>query len=104
MNMGELQYKIVMHFDVSTIPKVNLFRFENYWLDQAGFMDCVREVWELPSAKIHITTVIMDKLKRLRGVLKAWQKNISKIKSLISKCNRVIFVLDCLEEFRQLTR
>ena len=87
----------------TSIPKVKLFRFKNYWVEQAGFLDCVRQNWEQPSHKRHITAVIMDKFKRLRGALKHWNKNISKIKVLIQKCNRVIFILDCLEEFMRLT-
>src|SRR3954467_8697990 len=53
----------------TSIPKVKIFRFENYWVEQAGFLDCVSQSWEIPSHKNHITAIIMDKLKRLRGDL-----------------------------------
>ena len=29
----------------TTIPKAKVFRFENFWVDMPGFMDCVRNSW-----------------------------------------------------------
>ena len=87
----------------TSIPKAHIFRFENYWVHQPGFMDCVREVWSKPSHKHHISAVIMDKLKSLRFALKKWQKGLSHIKSLIEKCNWVILWLDDLEDWRPLS-
>ena len=86
----------------TSIPKSNLFRFENYWLELEGFMDCVESSWNQPSQKTHITAKIADKFKCLRMCLKRWQMNISKLRLLISKCNHVIFLLDELEEWRPL--
>ena len=87
----------------TTITKAHIFRFENYWVHQPGFMDCVREVWNKPSHKAHITAAIMDKLKSLRFALKKWQKGLSHIKSLIEKCNWLILWLDDLEDWRPLS-
>ena len=87
----------------TTIPKAHIFRFENYWVHQPGFMDYVREVWNKFSHKHHISAVIMDKLKSLRFALKKWQKGLSHIKSLIEKCNWVILWLDDLEDWRRLS-
>ena len=87
----------------TNIPKANIFRFENYWVEQEGFLDCVSESWQIPSHKGHITAQIVHKLKRLRGDLKAWQTHKSGIKTLLLKSNRVVFVLDCLEELKPLT-
>lgn len=86
----------------TSIPKSNLFRFENYWVVLDGFLECVKQSWERPSRKTHITAVIADKLKALRMALKKWQLNISKLKILISKCNQVVLFLDGLEELRPL--
>jgi exonuclease III len=33
------------------IPKAKLFRFENYWVDMPGFMDCVTKAWNKHSVK-----------------------------------------------------
>ena len=83
----------------TTIPKSNIFRFENFWIEQEGFMDCVKRSWSTSSVKSHITARLVDKFKRLRGHIKTWQRNISNLKLLIQKCTRVIFILDCQEEF-----
>jgi exonuclease III len=88
----------------TSIPKANIFRFENYWVEHPGFMECVQQAWANPSSKQHITAVIVDKLKALRMALKKWQKGISHIKILIDKCNMVIWWLDNLKEFRPLYR
>lgn len=50
----------------TSIPKAHIFRFENYWVHQPGFLDCVQEVWARPSHKAHISAIIVDKLKALR--------------------------------------
>ena len=71
----------------TSIPKAHIFRFEIFWVHQAGFMDCVQEVWTRPSHKTHISAIIVDKLKALRFALKKWQKGLSHIKRLIEKCN-----------------
>ncbi|XP_073368071.1 uncharacterized protein [Aegilops tauschii subsp. strangulata] len=88
----------------TSIPKSNIFRFENYWLELEGFMDCVDSSWQKQSRKGHITARIADKFKSLRMCLKMWQKIISKLKTLICKCNSVILLLDELEEYRTLYR
>nr|XP_045086367.1 uncharacterized protein LOC120967116 [Aegilops tauschii subsp. strangulata] len=88
----------------TSIPKSNIFRFENYWLELEGFMDCVDSSWQKQSRKGHITARIADKFKSLRMCLKRWQKSISKLKTLICKCNSVILLLDELEEYRTLYR
>ena len=88
----------------TSIPKSNLFRFENYWLELDGSMDYVESSWQKPSWKGRITTRIADKFKSLRICHKRWQKNISKLKTLVCKCNHVILLLDELEECRPLFR
>src|SRR3954465_7549145 len=87
----------------TTIPKSNLFRFENFWVEHTGFLECVQQSWATASHKTHITGRIVYKFKTLRKNLKQWQKSISNLKLLVEKCNRVVFILDCLEEIRPLT-
>src|SRR4051812_15789974 len=67
-------------------------------------MDCVSMSWATPSHKDHISAQIVHKLKRMRGDHKRWHRNKSRIKTLIQKCNRVILILDCLEDHRVLSR
>ena len=56
----------------TSIPKENIFCFENYWVEQPSFMDCVQSAWSQPSNKGHIPTIIVDKLKTLRFAVKKW--------------------------------
>ena len=88
----------------TSIPKSNLFSFENYWLELEGFIECVELSGQKPSLKGHITARIANKLKALRISLKRWQLNVSKLKLFVTKCNHVILLLDELEEVSPLFR
>ena len=88
----------------TSIPKCNIFRFENYWVELQGFLDCVSASWSSTINKAHITATIAAKFKSLRRDLKSWHMNVSKMKVLIAKCNRVVLILDSLEELRPLFR
>jgi hypothetical protein len=84
----------------TSIPKAQLFRFENYWVDQSGFMDVVSSVW---SSEVHATssvTRVGAKKKLLRRVLKRWAMGLSKLKEQIKCCNYVLAVMDKIEENR----
>ena len=35
----------------TVIPKARIFRFENYWVDNPTFLDCVKKSWSKPSYK-----------------------------------------------------
>jgi hypothetical protein len=88
----------------TVIPKAQLFRFENFWVHQQGFFDCVKEVWGRPVQNLSSSAVIVRKLKALRVELKKWKMSLSKLKLLIDKCNLVILFFDNLEEERPLSR
>jgi hypothetical protein len=47
--------------------------------------------------------IITAKLKNLRYELKRWGKSLSHFKNLVAKCNHVIFLLDQLEDARDLS-
>jgi hypothetical protein len=84
------------------IPKANIFRFENFWVEQAGFQECVKDAWIKDSNKISSAAILADKFKSLRYALKKWHMNLSKLKLLIQNCNKCILLLDTLEENRPL--
>ncbi|XP_071676915.1 uncharacterized protein [Lolium perenne] len=86
----------------TVIPKAQLFRFENFWVHQRGFFECVKEVWEQPIGLASSAAIIARKLKLLRVALKHWKMSLSKLKLLIDKCNLVILFFDNLEEVRAL--
>jgi hypothetical protein len=62
------------------IPKASIFRFEFFWVDQPGFMDCVKQAWEVDCTKIYSSTIIASKFKALRYALKHWHMNLSQLK------------------------
>jgi hypothetical protein len=87
----------------TVIPKAKLFRFESYWVDNPTFLKCVQDSWERPSHKTNAAAILAHKFKNLRYDLKKWQTSLSTIKTLIENCNKVILLLDNIEEQRPLT-
>jgi hypothetical protein len=86
----------------TTIPKAQVFRFENYLFRQPGFIEIIQETWDSQVKTTNGATRIATKFKALRRVLKRWSKNISKLTNLIKERNEIILILDKLEEQRYL--
>jgi hypothetical protein len=86
----------------TVIPKAKLFHFENYWVNQPGFFDCVKMVWSRPTKSYSSSGILAEKFKALRSELNRWKMSLSKIKNLIHNCNLVILFFDELEEERSL--
>jgi hypothetical protein len=84
------------------IPKANVFRFENFWVQHPGFLDVVEQAWNMEVRASASDSIIVAKMKNLRRALKKWSKGLSKINSLIKNCNDVMLILDKLEELRPL--
>jgi hypothetical protein len=74
------------------------------WIEQLGFMDLVNRTWNAHVKPSSIAKVITVKFKNVRYELMKWGRNLSQLKLLIEKCNKVIFILDEIEETRQLSR
>lgn len=87
----------------TVIPKAQLFCFENFWVDQPGFVECVKNAWGQQTRATSSAAVLAEKLKTLRHELKKWKKSLSKLRTLIAKCDMVILFFDNLEEERQLS-
>lgn len=68
------------------IPKANVFRFENFWVEQEGFFDLVRDTWNTEVRSSNSITKVVAKFKLLRKALKKWSKSISKMNNLIKQC------------------
>ena len=86
----------------TSMPRSNIFRFENYWVEQEDFLETVQNSW-LTAPNMHTATrTISSKFKSLRSALKMWSKGISNLKLLIGNCNLVICFLDSLEDRRGL--
>ena len=84
------------------IPKASVFRFENYWAERPDFLEVVQSCWTSCRGKNDRAQNITAKLKSLRTKLKAWSRNISNLKLLITNCNEVIGLLDHIDDHRGL--
>jgi hypothetical protein len=86
----------------TSIPKVNVFHFENFWAERADFLDTVQQSWNSMSLLPDADKNISRKFKGLRARLKEWSKHLSNLKLYIDNCNTVISFLDSLEDRRGL--
>jgi exonuclease III len=58
----------------TSIPKAQVFRFENFWVDHPGFFDLVNFVWNTNVIASNSASRITAKFKLLRAALKRWSK------------------------------
>jgi hypothetical protein len=86
----------------TTIPKSQIFRFENRWLQLDGFLPLVEKAWTHSVHYADAAKRITSKFKVLRKVLKHWAKSLSSLKVEIEDCNFVIALLDSVENCRSL--
>ncbi|CAN6227661.1 unnamed protein product [Urochloa humidicola] len=86
----------------TTIPKPNLFRFENAWLKHNDFLLAVLPAWH-EVAPQGAAARLMGSLKAVRCALKGWARRKRAPPSLHLNCKFVIYLLDVLEEGRLLS-
>jgi hypothetical protein len=86
----------------TNIPRSNIFRFENFWVEHQGFIDTVSSGWSSSPVLDSSARSMSAKLKNLRAALKSWSRGLSNLSLLISNCNIVISFLDALEDARGL--
>ena len=84
----------------TNIPRSNIFRFENFWVEHAGFLDTIQYQWTISQQQSSASRTISSKLKALRSALKTWSRGLSNLSLLIANCNKVILFLDALEDRR----
>lgn len=87
----------------SSIPKSNMFRFENYWVNHLGFLDTVSLHWNNAPYYANAARNLSAKLKQVRTGLKSWSKNLFRLSKLIYNSNWVLLLVDGLEEQRPLS-
>jgi hypothetical protein len=85
------------------IPRAQIFRFENYWLEHSDFKQVVQNIWNILVGYSGSAKRINAKFKSLRRGLKFWAKNLPCLKQQIQKTNVVIELLDITEEMRTLS-
>jgi hypothetical protein len=76
------------------IPRAQIFRFEEYWMDFDGFYETVSKCWDEATYYQDPARTICAKLKSTRYGLKRWSKNISKLNNIISNCHFTLALLD----------
>jgi hypothetical protein len=86
----------------TSIPKAQVFRFENFWIDQPCFIEVVQSVWQSEIQASNSATRLTAKFKLLRKVLKRWARGLSRLKEQIKICNEILSIMDKLEENRTL--
>jgi hypothetical protein len=86
----------------TSIPKTNIFRFENFWFNHPSCYDQISNAWTAPTRCSNSAQIVTTKFKLLRRILKSWSKNLSNLSKLISNCNLTIEFFDKLEEIRSL--
>ena len=84
------------------IPRSNVFRFENFWVEHDSFLTTVQDSWLSTPVASNPTKTISAKFKKLRAKLKSWSHNLSNLRLLIGNGNTVISFLDALEDARHL--
>lgn len=87
----------------TTIPKAQLFRFENFWLQHPQFKEVVKQIWDQEVNEVDSAKCIAAKFKRLGKGLKNWARTISSLKETIKNTNFMILCYDTMEEYRELT-
>jgi len=101
---GSDHVPLVLNFGVTEPKKPSLFRFEKWWLEQPGFKELVRDIWNTPCAFDDPLDIWQFKTRLFRKKVKGWainiNANIRKQKQLLLK---EFEVLDILQEERILT-
>ena len=85
-----------------SMPRSNVVRFENWWMDHDSFLPLVESVWKQSIHYADAAKRINAKMKILRKSLKNWAKTLSKLKEDILSLNALIAMLDTLEQSRDL--
>lgn len=84
-----ISYHVPLMIQVKTsIPKANLFRFENFWIQHDGFLQQVENAWLSIYNASSNALAISAKFKQLRRNLKCWSKKLSKLSLLIDNCKK----------------
>jgi hypothetical protein len=86
------------------IPKANMFRLENFWVNHRGFLDTISLHWNNSLVFGNASKNLSSKLKHVRSGLKKWSKNLSNLNKLIYNSKWVLLLMDGLEDQRNLSR
>lgn len=86
----------------TSIPKRNMFRFENAWLKNPDYLPSVLANWA-PGERPDAAAALAHSLKAVTYASKVWSRRKPSPPSLPSNYKFVIYLLDVLEEYRYLS-
>jgi len=90
--------------EISTlIPRSNIFRFENHWLNHDDFVNVAVQGWNSPHQISDPAKAVSAKFKNLRRNLKEWKRKLPNLANSIEKIKSVLHFLETLELFRDLS-
>ena len=87
----------------TTIPKSQVFMFENYWLQQPSFTQVAQQGWEAIDSQPDKAKTVTAKFKNLRKILRTWKQNLSNLKRNLDNIKVILSLLEIIEESRDLT-
>lgn len=87
----------------TSIPKSQVFRFENYWLNHEEFVSVAGSGWVSPSHLSDPARKLTTKFKNLRKELKEWKLTLPKLSLAIEKIKLVLHLLESIELVRDLS-
>ncbi|CAN6236003.1 unnamed protein product [Urochloa humidicola] len=87
----------------TSIPKANLFRFENAWLRNQNFLPAVLPSWHDAPRHADAAGRLAGHLKSTRAAAKVWARRNRAPPSIISDCKFIITLLDFYEDLRSLS-
>jgi hypothetical protein len=64
----------------TSLPKAQIFRFENFRMEHPNFMEIVKLSYEVEVRANSTASRIVAKFKLLRRVIKRWSKGLAKFK------------------------
>jgi hypothetical protein len=85
------------------VPKAKVFHFENYWMMHEDFMQVMQHGWRIHTQEEDKAKRLGAKFKNLRRVLKAWHNQLASLAKTIGSNRMALFLLDYLEEHRDLS-
>jgi len=87
----------------TSIPRNNLFRFENAWLRNPAFLPSVLPAWNEAPACADAAGLLVGCLKSTRAAAKVWARRTRAPPAIIPNCKFLILLFDSLEENRPLS-
>jgi len=87
----------------TTIPRSNVFRFENYGLTHEDFAEVVVRGWNAPQHLLDPAKNLTAKFKNLRRELKVWKAQLPSLALTIQNIKTVLHFLEAIEIFRDLS-